>query len=316
LDNQKTDTKIIQNEENERLPLYEHITENGILFWHSQPAQKQQDPQIKAFIDHDYLKNSIYLFLRTEKGRQYTYLGRLARVSYNRDTEKPVWFKWQILEWELEEQKAKEIGLILESDYLSTLDNVRKANTLNFTDPPEQKIAPPQAGESTPDFVARKNIDFADDEKKKREIGLAGEELVVALEKEKLREHGRSDLVGEIHHISKTKGDGAGYDIKSVTPNREIKYIEVKTTVGGLNTSFDITINELNFSKQFAQYYYLYRIYNFDKITKSGDCYVFRGDISRHYFLKPKKFKCDPQIKAPQSSDLDYIPGTIMKPKN
>lgn len=53
----------------------EGITEDGVLSWQSQPRQDLESPQIREFIEHDELTNSIYLFFRTKSGIKYTYLG-------------------------------------------------------------------------------------------------------------------------------------------------------------------------------------------------------------------------------------------------
>ena len=39
-------------------------------------------------------------------------------------------------------------------------------------------------------------------------------------------------------HVSEIEGDGAGYDIKSYTPDGKVRYIEVKTTRGAIRTPF------------------------------------------------------------------------------
>jgi hypothetical protein len=55
----------------------EGITEDGVLSWQSQPNQTFNSPRIKQIINHNELKNTIYLFLRTKEGIPYTYLGTL-----------------------------------------------------------------------------------------------------------------------------------------------------------------------------------------------------------------------------------------------
>lgn len=77
----------------------ENIDENGILTWQSQPSQTLNESRIIDFINHDYLKNNIYLFLRTSDKEDYTYMGLLAYVDHDNQREKPVYFKWQILDW-------------------------------------------------------------------------------------------------------------------------------------------------------------------------------------------------------------------------
>ena len=58
-----------------------------------------RESRIIDFINHDYLKNNIYLFLRTSDKENYTYMGLLAYVDHDNQREKPVYFKWQILDW-------------------------------------------------------------------------------------------------------------------------------------------------------------------------------------------------------------------------
>ena len=77
----------------------EGITTEGVLSWQSQPKQSLRDHQIRQFICHDDLTNTIYLFLRTRKQGPYTYLGQLKYLSHDADRECPVWFQWQILDW-------------------------------------------------------------------------------------------------------------------------------------------------------------------------------------------------------------------------
>jgi hypothetical protein len=54
----------------------EGISHDGVLTWQSQPRRTLGEAQTSQLIHHDYDSNSIYLFLRTQKSRPYTYLGR------------------------------------------------------------------------------------------------------------------------------------------------------------------------------------------------------------------------------------------------
>ena len=69
-----------------------------------------------------------------------------------------------------------------------------------------------------------------------------------------------------------------------------IKYIEVKTTTGDINSSFNVTDNELEFSKLNAQNYYLYRIFDYDKVTNTGKFYFIQGDISNALVLRAQNY--------------------------
>jgi hypothetical protein len=75
---------------------HESVTEDGVLTWQSQPKQHLSDQQILRFITHDETKNTIYLFLRTDKAKDYTYLGTLEYLTHDPKREQPVFFEWQI----------------------------------------------------------------------------------------------------------------------------------------------------------------------------------------------------------------------------
>ena len=62
----------------------------------------------------------------------------------------------------------------------------------------------------------------------------------------------------------------AGYDIKSFDENGEVKYIEVKTTRGNINTDFYMSTRELLFSRRNQKRFFLYRVYNLDRKTNNG----------------------------------------------
>jgi len=274
----------------------ESVTESGVLIWQSEPKQKLSDPNIQKFISHDHTKSTIHLFLRTGKNRNYCYLGRLAYITHDNEREEPVHFKWQILNWEFDKEQAEAINLELLPDHPLIEETKEVRLSLTQTAPPEQRLIPFMIGEKSRDFQGKK-VDFAENEEKRKEVGKGGEDLVISAEIQALTESGFPHLINDIEHVSKTQGDGAGYDIKSITLNKEPKFIEVKTTVGGINTPFILTINELNFSKKYATNYYLYRIYDYNIKKKSGKYYVITGDLSKKMSLEPIQFNCRPRIR-------------------
>ena len=91
----------------------EGITEEGILSWQSQPRQGFASKKIKKFIAHDEAKNRIYLFLRTSKYNKYTYMGHLKYQSHDPRREFPVYFTWQILDWNIPKSVLERMDLIL-----------------------------------------------------------------------------------------------------------------------------------------------------------------------------------------------------------
>ena len=274
----------------------ESVTESGVLIWQSEPKQKLKDPNIQKFISHDHTKNTIHLFLRTDKNRKYSYLGRLAYITHDNEREEPVHFKWQILDWDLDQKQSEAMNLDLLPDHPLTGKTLEQVVPLIQTSPPEQKPAPLSVGELSKDFLGKK-VDFPENERKKKEVGEGGEDLIINMEKKALIDLGSPHLIKEIEHVSRTQGDGAGYDIKSITLNKEPKYIEVKTTVAGINTPFILTINELKFSEQYAKNYFLYRIYDYNIKNKTGKYYIITGDVSKKMQLIPIQFNCKPQIQ-------------------
>jgi hypothetical protein len=194
----------------------EGITENGVLTWQSQPHRGLRNPQIQEFIEHDELKNSIYLFLKTNRRAKYTYLGKLKYLSYDTERENPVYFQWQVLQWSPPEEMLERIGLALQPPTVGTDEVVPAArDRLEEAPPPPPRV---RKGKSTRTFKTRKLPDPSIAESKNRALGQKGELLVVEHEKKFLIESGRADLAERVRHVSAIEGDGAGYDIESFTP--------------------------------------------------------------------------------------------------
>ena len=61
--------------------------------------------------------------------------------------------------------------------------------------------------------------------------------------------------------------------------------------MGGINTPFDISINEVLFSNENPENYILYRLFNFDEEMNSAEYYELKGPISRQFSLEPTGFK-------------------------
>lgn len=261
----------------------ESIDENGILTWQSQPSQDLNNPQIQQFIHHDHLTNNIYLFLRTKKAADFTYLGRLAYINHDPNSNNPVYFKWQILDWDINHDKIQEAGLT----FCEPDAKEEHSSDLYIPTPP------PAFGtkEATPPNFYSQHVNFAENQIKNKACGDAGELFVLEYEKQFLVENGRPDLTEQVRHIAYLEGDGAGYDIESRTIKGEVKYIEVKTTTGGEKTPFIITANELAFSQCYSEHYYLYRVYNFNIKDGKGLFYILQGDIAKNAPLEPIQYR-------------------------
>ena len=224
----------------------EGITEDGVLSWQSQPQQDLADKRIQEWINHNEFENNIYLFLRTSSQLKYTYLGRLKYVSHDLERERPVYFQWQILDWPVPLEKRQAMGLDLTSNDQTILPVEMPKTTGELVEvqkPPKKLVA----GQKTFQFRAQKNPDYSLKDERDRKLGEAGELAVLEREKNELILLGRADLAKKVIHVSKIEGDGAGYDIKSYKPDGSVKYLEVKTTRGGISTSFFMSLNEISF---------------------------------------------------------------------
>jgi len=92
----------------------EWITEEGIISWQSQSRQSFEDRKIQQFIRHDDKNNSIYLFLRTQRSANYTYLGKLKYLVHDPVREKPVYMHWQLTDWPMPAETISRINLKLQ----------------------------------------------------------------------------------------------------------------------------------------------------------------------------------------------------------
>jgi hypothetical protein len=120
-----------------------------------------------------------------------------------------------------------------------------------------------------------------------RQLGVAGEEWVLDLEREQLHRSGRTDLADSVRWVAREDGDGAGYDISSFRPDGSDRLIEVKTTNLGARTPFYITRWEIEVSRRSPESYSLYRVHGF---ARDPRIYVLDGSVEERARLDPKVF--------------------------
>ena len=147
----------------------------------------------------------------------------------------------------------------------------------------ERISASPRVREYTP-----RHYNYAAREEHNKRLGEYGEEFVLRLEKRRLESIGRVDLVDEVEWTSKTRGDGAGYDIRSFKgdTNREL-FIEVKTTNSGKYQPFVISDNEVAFSEEHPDQYSLYRVFQFKHDRR---LFTLDGCIREHVNLLVREY--------------------------
>ncbi len=258
----------------------EGITADGVLSWQSQPSNKLSDSRIIKLINHDEINDNIYLFLREKKGIDYTYYGRLKYLSHDNEREKPVYFQWQLLDWNLEANgKNSDVPQLENIDY--TPGEIELSN-----DKPVKKTV----GTTIDDFRVRKAPDYALKDNKNKKLGDLGEELVLKYEKQSLISLERQDLADKVVHVAKVEGDGAGYDIKSYNVDGSVKFIEVKCTRGNINTDFFMSPREIKFSQINKNNFYLYRVFDLNK-NNNGKFYIVEGDVTETFTTQPTAFK-------------------------
>ena len=271
----------------------EFITTEGVLSWQSQPRMDFQSEAIKSFINHDDRVNNIYLFLRSNEKNPYGYFGRLRYLTHDAERQKPVYFQWQILDWEPPTEFIKRVGieLISPEPIEEVIPSVTKINQLLFVEKPLPKQR--NLGVKTKEFRSRKAPDYGLMDSKNKKLGLEGELFILEQEIRLLIEAGRHDLAEKVIHVSVVEGDGAGHDVKSFDLNGNPKFIEVKTTKGSASTPFFISPNELEYSKNCPDGYHLYRLFEFDPNTKSGKVYLLQGDLATQINIIPTQYKAE-----------------------
>jgi hypothetical protein len=266
----------------------EDISDNGVLTWQSQPKQALHYPQIQSLIEHDDSKSSVFLFMRERGSGPYRYLGRLGYLEHDPDRERPVHFRWQLLDWPLEDVlSAGEVEYV--SARNSSHGTVERYETPALTriDRPvpsaSSRAGTWLSGHSQPNHVDR--------DARNAELGRAGELMVLAGEKSRLRREEREDLAELVTHVSVTEGDTAGYDILSFNSDGTARYIEVKSTRGSASTAFFVSPNEVQFSEANSGGYVLLRLCKVDTSSNAAEYYEVAGSLSINFDLRPSEFR-------------------------
>lgn len=139
-----------------------------------------------------------------------------------------------------------------------------------------------------------RKINYEEKNKQNKIKGDLGEEIVLELERMRLKSLGIDYLIYSIEWVSKSKGDGLGYDIESwdiYDGKIEKIYIEVKTTIGKIDTPIDISAKEVEVSKQLGDKYYIYRIFDIKNVNDIINYYIINGDVTNTFNLVPSSYK-------------------------
>lgn len=138
------------------------------------------------------------------------------------------------------------------------------------------------------DYVAR--------EAANRQLGHAGEVAVLELERERLRDAGRDDLVERVRHVSEEEGDGIGYDIESYDSDGRRRLIEVKTTRRSIQWPMVVSRNEIDVSERKSGEYIVARVFAF--ASENVGLYELQGAIKATCELDPLSYLALPKRAA------------------
>lgn len=186
------------------------------------------------------------------------------------------------------EQKIYKEGFILDKKYeparftaVIGTGNSKKKISKNQVDARKRKSRA---------FKGRK-VNWGELREKNDDIGNLGEEFVLEYEQERVYEFDPTSVTSVLH-LSRLQGDGFGYDISSINEDGTIRRIEVKTTSGGLNTPFFMSRNEKLFFETYKDdSVYLYRVYDFDKLTRRGKIKIINAiTLFNEYDFNPVTF--------------------------
>jgi hypothetical protein len=130
--------------------------------------------------------------------------------------------------------------------------------------------------------------DYLEREALNRSLGLAGEEFALQFEHWRLVQLGKPKLADRVDHVSKSRGDGLGYDILSYETDGKERMIEVKTTTFGRDTPFFVSRGELALSKTSEDQFYLYRLFQFRKEPR---LFSLHGALDQHCLLDPITYR-------------------------
>jgi len=133
----------------------------------------------------------------------------------------------------------------------------------------------------------RQGIDYLALEANNRSLGEAGEEFVVRFEIARLAKAGQERLASQVERVSKTRGDGLGYDVLSFELSGIERLIEVKTTSYGSSTPFYVTRSEVARSRESAERFQLYRAFDFRRRPR---LFCKPGSIEDSFGLEPSQF--------------------------
>lgn len=158
---------------------------------------------------------------------------------------------------------------------------------INVPPPEPDRNKSPSVYESPSPTSFQTKRNYLELEARNSALGLAGEQLVMRFEHERLWRGGHRTLADKIAHISVSQGDRLGFDVLSYETDGRERLIEVKTTRFGALTPFFASRNEVEVSDRRNGDYQLYRVFKFSEQPK---LFMLPGSLRRTCRLDPVNF--------------------------
>jgi len=163
---------------------------------------------------------------------------------------------------------------------IPTVDDILSA----LVEPPESPQKPSKKISEDPQTPYLSEINYLEREEQNIFVGSAGEQFVINYEKARLILAGKNNLADRIEHVAETIGPVAGYDILSFELDGSDRYIEAKATKYGKYTPFFFSKNELRFSEEHNDKYFLYRVF---QIAKEPKLFHLKGSLRNNFDIEP-----------------------------
>lgn len=154
--------------------------------------------------------------------------------------------------------------------------------------PPPKREEPKKVYERRSPRRLPRVANYLEREARNQSLGAAGEEFALNAERIRLWTAGARRLAERIEHVSRTRGDGLGYDILSYETSGRERLIEVKTTRYGIMTPFFVTRNEVAVAKDALEAYHVYRVFKYEESPK---LFVLSGPLESAVVLEPEIFR-------------------------
>lgn len=201
-------------------------------------------------------------------------------------------FNYQELVLDIVEERLRtdaDLARLVEADVEQPPPRPEVDNILaTLVDPPPPGDRPDRTYDGSRSPSTRRTVDYLALEARNSALGLAGERFVLEYERARLVHVGKPNLADQIEHTSVEEGDGAGFDIRSYETNGSDRFIEVKTTKGGIYTPVYLSRNEVRVSEDKRERYHLYRPFEFRKAPR---LFTVAGALNETLRLEPTQYE-------------------------